>query len=171
MGYTHYFGHETWTKEDEEGYAKALPLIQDVLKRHKDMLRFEYNVEDVALADENQIHFNGRDEDGHETFHFLNASGGFAFCKTARKPYDLAVCEVLLILAAHCPNFEPSSDGFYGHLGEDRVDGMWQDAMNNVKSKYGLAFNVAVTEKRDPYYDWRPVFDGFVSAVGAGMKG
>ena len=34
--------------------------------------------------------FNGIDDDGHEDCYF-DGKAGFNFCKTARKPYDIAV--------------------------------------------------------------------------------
>jgi len=40
--------------------------------------------------------------------------GGYGqFCKTARKPYDLLVCGVLILLKYYFPKSEVSSDGNY----------------------------------------------------------
>lgn len=58
------------------------------------------------------IRFNGMGENGHETFLFKLDSEKFNFCKTARKPYDLPVCKILLVLKHYMPNLELSSDGF-----------------------------------------------------------
>lgn len=70
-----------------------------------------------------RIAFNGTDEGdmGHETFIFADQRSlpyegadpdrlGWAFCKTARKPYDVVVTAVLTYLAADW-GFEVSSDG------------------------------------------------------------
>lgn len=69
-----------------------------------------------------QISFNGVGKDGHETFRIDSMFYGrdhdpeermkFAFCKTAQKPYDVAVTSVLLIFKFHFGNdFKVSSDG------------------------------------------------------------
>ena len=64
------------------------------------------------------IRFNGRGSDGHETFSFEPESSGC--CKTAHKPYDLAVCEVLLALKAHLSSMELTSDGFAANLADQK---------------------------------------------------
>ena len=60
------------------------------------------------------IVFNGRGEDAYETFcvpaTLSPRSSGMGFCKTARKPYDLAV-QLALIVLAHHAGFTVSSDG------------------------------------------------------------
>lgn len=74
------------------------------------------------------ICFNGnkRKHLDHETFYiewskeYFKEWGSFGFCKTARKPYDMAVCLALLSLANHVTGFEFSSDG-------DRDD--WEPAI------------------------------------------
>jgi len=66
----------------------------------------------------------GNDEDmSHETFHLPrvyepqdwqrpdNCGRYFDFCKTARKPYDLAVTAALIALRHHFPEVGVSSDG------------------------------------------------------------
>ena len=71
------------------------------------------------------ISFNGDGENGlaHETFlyNFDAKPFKFEFCKTARKPYDQAVCLCLLALANNIEGFEFSSDG-------DKED--WQPAID-----------------------------------------
>lgn len=62
------------------------------------------------------IRFNGAGDLGHETFMIgqdLSETGErFHFCKTARKPYDYAVCAVLIIVDHYAPGcYETSSDG------------------------------------------------------------
>ena len=70
------------------------------------------------------IRFNGKGNLGHETFYFerkpempdyQKEDGNktvFAFCKTARKPYDLVVCGVLIVAAKHAGRYVTvSSDG------------------------------------------------------------
>lgn len=57
--------------------------------------------------------FNGdaSNDEAHETFAFEITHKGFHFCKTARKPYDLAVCLCLLVMKFHIKGTEISSDG------------------------------------------------------------
>lgn len=169
MGYTHYFGFDAYTKEDKQGWKKALPLIKAVTGKYKDIIQLDSDTKEAPVVDSKAVRFNGIDEDGHETFLIL-AEQCDKFCKTARKPYDLPVCEVLLILKALCPNFSLGSDGFSGYLKEQqdgvKVDGNWDQAMENVK-EYGLAFHAEIEKRPDrqdgtpnPYCDFNIVFDG-----------
>jgi hypothetical protein len=88
----------------------------------------------------NLIRFNGIGDDAYETFYQSyksreNSQGGMGFCKTAHKPYDMAVCEVLLILKYHYPEeFELSSDGFVSK----QLEKNWKKALTNVKEKLGF---------------------------------
>lgn len=102
MGYTHY-----WTP------ARAqLPLelptafvihVREVLALARTRVRL---VDDVSAA---CIQVNGVEPDDFENFLFV-LDGRWAFCKTAAKPYDLAVT-ALLALAAHHGLASVSSDG------------------------------------------------------------
>lgn len=68
--------------------------------------------------------FNGDGSIGadHESMHInLGANDSWTFCKTARKPYDLAVCLILISLKYHIRSTRVSSDG-------DTAD--WQNAFN-----------------------------------------
>jgi hypothetical protein len=121
-----------------------------------------------VVANEKMIRFNGIRDDGHETFVFFNkkvqcaearkwgSNTGFAFCKTARKPYDIVVCEVLLVLKRFMPNLDVGSDGFSGYLKEPKLDGMWPEAIENVK-QYGINYQMVVEKEREPYCDMLPV--------------
>lgn len=90
----------------------------------------------TAKFDKNKIHFNGSNgnkrvhasvncwadspdtDAGHETFHlcrtwkpaFAGETTGFGCCKTARKPYDIVVCAVLILAHYHL-GLTVSSDG------------------------------------------------------------
>lgn len=74
------------------------------------------------------IRFNGVGELSHETFLIERFSREFEFCKTNRKPYDLAVCGVLILISLYADGGEISSDG----LGETYTDSEWKDAWNHV---------------------------------------
>ena len=95
-----------------------------------------------------EIRFNGRDEGdrGHETFSLQRKSDKrledyatrldrnyiFDFCKTARKPYDIVVCCLLIILKHRLGNMiEISSDGRDGTNDGVyyEIDGAWSDAI------------------------------------------
>lgn len=71
--------------------------------------------EGVPVITSQEIIFNGDRSEGlhHETFvfSFVNPDDQSGFCKTARKPYDLVVCAVLISLANRVDGFEFSSDG------------------------------------------------------------
>jgi len=107
MGYTHYFEH---TEISQEVWDKIVLDCKLVCK--------DQPIEDDLDGSEPKftntfITFNGVDYDGHETFD-LNRKGsaGFTFCKTAAKPYDLAVTACLLIYKHHSPDtMILSSDG------------------------------------------------------------
>jgi hypothetical protein len=64
------------------------------------------------------ICFNGDAECGndHETLYISLDSEGFDFCKTARKPYDVAVCITLICFKHYFGDvFEYHSDGNIGN--------------------------------------------------------
>jgi len=59
--------------------------------------------------------FNGVGDGTHETFHMNSTDTGFAFCKTAGKPYDVVVCAILIRAKFHFGNaIDISSDGNWG---------------------------------------------------------
>ena len=106
MGYTNYwqqpdFTDDEWTKiKDEYKYVKE--MCSDIIK---DESRNNY-----------EIVFNGRNE--HETFALYKSLDEmqryrinpdsiptrFNFCKTARKPYDIAVWHMLYFANSVCNN-------------------------------------------------------------------
>lgn len=128
------------------------------------------------------IGFNGIEENGYETFLVHNSDDqggysnkGFTFCKTARKPYDIVVCEVCLVLNAFCHHFDLSSDGFSGYVSEQvdgvHLDGTWDQAIENVK-EYGLDYHGEITGthggregKPDPYCSFAVILDGIREPV------
>lgn len=124
MGYTHYWVNKVqpgrrFTEEERAKLQAVLHYWQweGIICRECTDPTFPY-----VLTDR-EIIFNGKGDDGHETFYFdLDQAGeeegkygiraGFAFCKTAAKPYDQAVCEVLLTLKGILGDeIEVSSDG------------------------------------------------------------
>jgi len=122
LGYTHYWYKVRELKQDSfddfvRDFITILPNFRNVLEQNEG--------NDQALAINNQlVIFNGIQENSHETFYFdrvtrkgsyeqTNDSGKiFNFTKTARKPYDIAVCSALIIAKQHFgDSIEISSDG------------------------------------------------------------
>ena len=154
MGYTHYwYVPKAVEKKD---WSRAIDCIKDIVKRHGDILAFEYDQpkRKPVVSVKKGIRFNGRGDDGHETFAiFVVDDVRWDFCKTARKPYDQAVCECLLVLRAMVPGFRVSSDGFCGRLEDGAVpSAAWPVAIEAVKV-YGLHYTAFVYNERAPYCD------------------
>lgn len=112
MGYTHYFrsqgiSESAWKKIVE----KTKQIFQD--GRVRDFLCEEFNKPSFPpIANGQMIRFNGKNEEGHETFVVTPEAFGFNFCKTAQKDYDAAVVAVLIAVKAHSPaTIQISSDG------------------------------------------------------------
>ena len=144
MGFTHYFPHEkvlksVWT-DILAGCKRAHALLPESIKITGCS---KYGAEPHFGADE--IWFNGVSDEGHETFSlYRQGSGGFEFCKTARKPYDVLVVACLLIYAHFSPGtIELSSDG-------ERKD--WAAGKKLAESALGLAVEIPKT-----VVDYEPV--------------
>lgn len=163
MGYTHYWE----LRKDAKGDMKdALEDIKKVIKRYKGLVQYEEDDKRDPIITENVIRFNGIGEDGHETFYFeyppkveenavaFESDPGeiFNFCKTARKPYDIVVCDCLLILKAPLgADITLSSDGFSNSVKE--FDGVWAEAIKEV-SDMGYVIEGEVRERvGTPYFD------------------
>ena len=124
MGYTHYWRHNRTIPQNI--WNKIIKDIKKLLPRFK-MLSIELTGWDGSgkpIFDKGQVSFNGRPE--HETFsidrdfdmysrnHLTNLDNdgrSFSFCKTAMKPYDLAVTACLIVFTYHQPDILVSSDG------------------------------------------------------------
>jgi hypothetical protein len=133
MGYTHYwtqardFTREEWSqvREDVEALLKDVEHVQGI-----PLANGQGEPGSRAEITDNKIWFNGAGDGHHETF-CLNRKRprkergephGWDFCKTARKPYDLAVTAALCYLCS-VPDpavFTASSDGH----GKDFLDGL-----------------------------------------------
>lgn len=84
----------------------------------------ECDVTDPPEITDEHIRFNGFGNAGHETFILEPTMESFAFCKTAQKPYDVAVVAIL-----HCASViagvEFTSDGDE----KDLADGVYMGSM------------------------------------------
>jgi hypothetical protein len=126
VGYTHYWRRPTILPV--RAFTRATTdcrTVTDWLARER-RIAIQYESDDDAppCFDSTAVWFNGVGEEGHETFHVPRVyephewevgpayGGRFAFCKTARKPYDTAVCACLIVLKHHLGRkFRVSSDG------------------------------------------------------------
>lgn len=115
MGYTHYWRMDKALKIAP--LQKA--LIQEVLDDNKSILKGWDGVGAVEF-NAKQLAFNGDATKGedHESFVVDFGKKKDDFCKTARKPYDLAVCKILLVLSL--------SEGFNFHS-DGACDGKLED--------------------------------------------
>ena len=161
MGYTHYWkfnsdyeiNSEKW-KEIINDFNKILDVETNIPENDKydgtdGMTRLRNILEQdsdqrLEITDK-EIRFNGREENdrGHETISLQRKSDKslqdptdkkyiFDFCKTARKPYDIVVCCLLVILKHRLGNMiEISSDGRDGTNDGVyyEVDGAWSNAI------------------------------------------
>jgi hypothetical protein len=140
MGYTHYW----------ESYAKRIPaeavdIIKEIVEKAyaAGVVQYEHDDPKPPVVTDTRIRFNGVGEGGHETFYFdvnddYRASSGapFAFCKTARKPYDDVVMRVLIVLKYYLKDdIQVSSDG--------QFDAEWQSARDEMAKEYGIATYVS----------------------------
>lgn len=147
MGYTHYFEqkkaipNEKWD-ELKKDVEIILTHIQNELN-----VKLESNDDNPKLINKNRINFNGdssQDLD-YETFYIDKNNQSFNFCKTQYRPYDLAVCSVLLLLHHHAPDFHDiSSDGDFND---------WKEAMTLNASVFNKAYELphSISNNDDDY--------------------
>lgn len=115
MGYTHYWelAHRV-TKKGFNKVVEDVKRIEAFLLEKKDLKLFDLSGDEEGILYTDEFFgFNGDASKGedHETFDFEIKHKGFHFCKTAQKPYDLAVCLCLLTIKFHLKGTEISSDG------------------------------------------------------------
>lgn len=132
MGYTHYWKFKQNPKDIKGGdkkFKKAVELFKKCISIHPFALAGGDGTGEPIIKN-NELCFNGVDDDSYETCYFAldNKGYDFDFCKTARKPYDGAVClAILCFKKAFGKDFSYSSDG-------DSEDEGWKLA-NEVFSK------------------------------------
>jgi hypothetical protein len=165
MGYTHY-----WTQLRDFTGDEWDELCRDVRLILKDV----QHVQGVALAAEwdeagtqpevtgDKIRFNGIGDDGHETFYIERVRRledyqtpgrlGWAFCKTAQKPYDLAVVAILAYLesiSADGKGFSVSSDGD----GQDWLEGV--ELAKRALPRYANQIDIPLSIRKNDRWNWR----------------
>lgn len=141
MGYTHYWDFKP-TEHCKEEFENVIADCKIILANKGDIkICGGDGTGEPEITDE-YISINGFAENGldYETFYFdLHPRRSYAFCKTARRPYDLIVCTILLSLANHMSRFSFSSDGEY-------VKDEWQPAFAFYK-QIGLKFQKGKRQK------------------------
>jgi hypothetical protein len=141
MGFTHYYRTyaKEFSQGDWNVFIKDIQKLLANLPEHSDssggyhrndpLLLNGCSRSKTPIVNETEVWFNGTggDDLGHETFALSRLNGGkdfgayskkgerpaaFAFCKTARKPYDLAVQAALILYKRHFgEDVSVSSDG------------------------------------------------------------
>lgn len=132
MGYTHYW--------ELSGAISSLEWSNFVVDFQKVLPQFQHLLDDkgsqkLEITSE-QVFFNGIGEEAHETFSIGLKGSGFNFCKTAQKPYDVAVTAALIIAKEYFgDSIKVSSDG---------NDSDWNTAgtMCQERLGYGAKFSV-----------------------------
>jgi hypothetical protein len=150
VGYTHYwYQSENFSQDEWEKIAMDTMKALDFCEKSGVEMTSDYDSPEKAEVNDDRIRFNGVGNLGHETF-ILEKDQDFGwsqnreldeaffnFCKTARKPYDLAVGLVLFIMKNHASNkIRVESDGDW--------DGDW----DQIKQAYKTLFN------SDPPCSW-----------------
>lgn len=113
MGYTHYWNPTVGFSEEEwDRLCTFATGLVAACKRSGPDICLECDLPDEEpLITKDVIQFNGKEDEGHETFSLRRDEKGFNFCKTARKPYDAAVVAMLIKASEICPTFNSSGDG------------------------------------------------------------
>lgn len=115
MGYSHY-----WRPKEKPTTAQWQYIVSGFKKLQAAALlttslpiQRDDTYSSPPEVDETCIIFNGIGDAGHETFYVeYNTEADFNCCKTARKPYDLVVMAVLLLMHRYAPRaWSISSDG------------------------------------------------------------
>lgn len=129
MGYTHYWIPKESTKEDFKKFSAACKKLYDSLPEKTDTAGGYSSDDPLEIRggmgegepkfDPEAVWFNGNEERDldHETFLIERNDVNWAFCKTARKPYDLLVVACLLA-AVDFLDYRFSSDGFNDYFNE-----------------------------------------------------
>lgn len=174
MGYTHYWDQSK--PFSAESWEQVSPDLRAIVE-------FATNVQGVALWDglgecvskpefgAFRIAFNGARDDAHETFEITRAADS-NFCKTARKPYDIAVTACLCYLATVAESHCVTTDGH----GRDWLAGL--ELARQALPQYANVLDIPrpILERDrwlSPWFDVRPAgysldccVDGFAYAQG-----
>lgn len=120
MGYTHYWyrKRDFTTKE----WSAIREDVSSIIKLYCHHIQEESDIARPPIVSAVAVRFNGIGVEGHETFLVTrlmpermewerDQDEVFTFCKTAHKPYDMAVMLCLLVMARHSDSIRIESDG------------------------------------------------------------
>jgi hypothetical protein len=110
MGFTHYLKQ---TRAFTDNQWKAfIEDVKDIFKNSEvPLANFAGEEGTQPLITDINVSFNGVGDDAHETCMITKRADKFSFCKTAQKPYDCVVVEVMKAARKHNHSIELSSDG------------------------------------------------------------
>lgn len=141
MGYTHYFEQKKTVEQEKwNDYCEEVRfLLSNIVAMERIVLQPDVESDhEFYEINENFISFNG---DGsmnldHETFYINRKKdpSTFLFCKTNRKPYDLAVCGCLILAHKHLPG--------YFNISSDGGSADWEPALNYLEDVFGEKFEI-----------------------------
>jgi len=118
MGYTHYWEQNSKCSDGQwQGFCDD---VRTIIKASDVPVQRGYDDDREPKITDQQVVFNGVGDDGHETFWFERHGEGFAFCKTARKPYDEIVLACLVAAMNKGIIHDWSSDGGYKAIDDGR---------------------------------------------------
>ncbi len=146
MGYTHYIytpqtiNDAAW-KAITKDTKKLLAYVQKEITSLGDGLG-----KGKPVFTKDSIAFNGKVPNDYETAAIDRESDGrikdgdlvFSFCKTAHRPYDVAVQAFYLIVRHYCPETQIHSDG-------EEED--WQDAVRLLNSVLDYPITTALSPR------------------------
>lgn len=144
MGYTHY-----WTVKRPFTTKQWAIICADTRALFEKsvivLVGDEEDQQSEPIADSKQIRFNGAGDGMYETF-LLSKGIDDAFCKTARMPYDLIVCAVLIVANKHAPkSITITSDGGMASFVDDYPgphDSEWDAALAFVRQVLGADYKL-----------------------------
>jgi len=145
MGYTHYFSLNKAASQTQKN--KIHNFTKKVLTYFRELVQYETDNYELPTNKDGVIRFNGVESLGHETFYLDLNETGFNFCKTARKPYDLPTCIVLIICKQILGNkLELSSDGYFNEDWNEAIEWFNDNLSEEVK------YTVAATDDDELIY-------------------
>lgn len=164
MGYTHYWN--TKPELDKKQWKAFIKDVKVILQDGFDQQIIQHDSENstpqeaIPEANAKRVWFNGRGEEGHETFVFSRKAEiqdyqedkamAFNFCKTAQKPYDKYVVACLILAKIHFKdNVLISSDGDVPEW-QEGVELINETLHLNVKMEGGLNVDEATITYENP---------------------
>lgn len=123
MGYTHYWGFKRLPVGDE--WQQIRDVTAEIVLFIRDQTTIVLSGGDHHPKPEislEHIWINGSLDESYEDFILSPEDTGYNFCKTAQKPYDLAVSAILQAISMKLPDvFNFTSDGDSTDLASGKV--------------------------------------------------